>query len=69
MAQRRLPSAAVSAVLVTVKVESIWRPSSSSTRKRRRKAALRCNRRDEDNALAKRPGLRSDDGRNGNNIA
>jgi hypothetical protein len=40
MAQRRL-LVPLSAVLVTVKVESIWRPSSGSTTNRRQRSSRR----------------------------
>ena len=41
MAQRRVPVALVSAVLVTLKVESIWRPSSDSMSGRERRICER----------------------------
>ena len=41
IAERSVPAAVVSALLVTVKVESICRPSSSSTANRRQRAACR----------------------------
>src|SRR5579883_1167285 len=41
MAHRRVPVAVVSAVLVTVKADSISRPSSGSTRNRRRRSGRR----------------------------
>ena len=41
MAHRRVPVAVVSAVLVTVKVDSISRPSSGSTMNRRRRSGRR----------------------------